>query len=81
MGTACATVLEPATDEFCIGRMVSEIGLLKMGVASDLRAARTRMKELTGSWPGDYVVFHRNTGRVVAKASSEFQRGWPCPGK
>jgi hypothetical protein len=63
------------TSEFCIGRMVTKFGLLTIGAARGLRAAKARIEELTESWPGDYVVFLRDTGRVVAKASSEFQRG------
>ena len=62
------------TNEFCIGRMVTKFGLLTIGVTRGLRAARARIEELTEARPGDYVVFVRNTGRVVAKVSSEFQR-------
>jgi len=61
------------TNEFCIGRMVTKFGLLTVGAARGLQAAKARIEQLTESWPGDYVVFLRNTGRVVAKASSEFQ--------
>ena len=67
--------LNSGTNEFCIGRMVTKFGLLTVGATRGLRAAKARIEELTESWPGDYVVFLRNTGRVVAKASSEFQRG------
>ena len=64
---------DSGTNEFCIGRMVTKFGLLTLGAAHGLRAAKARIKELTESSPGDYVIFIRNTGRVVAKASSEFQ--------
>jgi len=67
--------VNPGTNEFCIGRMVTKFGLLTIGAARGLRAAKARLEELTESCPGDYVVFLRGTGRVVAKASSEFQRG------
>jgi hypothetical protein len=60
--------------EFCIARMVSKIGLLRIGVTRDLRAAKTRMEELVESWPGEYVVFRQSTGRVVAKTSGERSR-------
>jgi len=66
--------LNSGASEFCIGRMVTKFGLLTIGVTRGLRAAKARLEELTESWPGDYVVFVRNTGRVVAKVSSEFQR-------
>jgi hypothetical protein len=56
--------------EFCIGRMVSKIGLLTVGATPDLSTAQLRVNELRRTWPGDYIVFDRNTGRVVAKASS-----------
>jgi hypothetical protein len=69
------TPLNSGTNEFCIGRMVTKFGLLRIGAARGLRAAKARIEELTASWPGEYVVFLRNTGRVVAKASTEFQRG------
>jgi hypothetical protein len=62
------------TSKFCIGRMVTRFGLLTVGATRGLQAAKARIEELTESWPGDYVVFLRNTGRVVAKASSQFQR-------
>ena len=63
------------TNEFCIGRMVTKFGLLTIEATRGLRAAKARIEELTESWPGDYVVFLPNTGRVVLKASTEFQRG------
>jgi hypothetical protein len=75
MGSTCVVSLNSGTNEFCIGRMVTKFGLLTVGATRGLRAAKARIEELTESWPGDYVVFLRNTGRVVAKASSEFQRG------
>lgn len=62
-----------AASEFCIGRMVTKFGILTIGAARGLRAAKARIEKLSESWPGDYVVFVRNTGRVVARASSEFQ--------
>jgi hypothetical protein len=66
--------LNSGTKEFCIGRMVTKFGLLTIGAARGLRTAKARMEELTKSWPGDYVVFVRHTGRVVAKVRSGFQR-------
>jgi hypothetical protein len=59
--------------QFCIGRMVTRFGVLTVGAARGLQAAKARIDELSESWPGDYVVFLRNTGRVVAKASSALQ--------
>ena len=67
--------LNSGSSKFCIGRMVTKFGLLTIGATRGLRAAKARVEKLTESWPGDYVVFLRNTGRVVAKASSQFQRG------
>jgi hypothetical protein len=75
MESICVVPLNSGTNEFCIGRMVTKFGLLTVGATRGLRAAKARIEELTESWPGDYVVFLRNTGRVVAKASSEFERG------
>jgi hypothetical protein len=69
------TPLNSGTNEFCIGRMVTKFGLLTIEATRGLRAAKARIEELTESWPGDYVVFLRNTGRVVLKASTEFHRG------
>ena len=73
MEPARVALLNSGTSEFCIGRMVTKFGLLTVGAARGLQAAKARLEQLTESWPGDYVVFLRNTGRVVAKASSEFQ--------
>ena len=75
MEPSCVGPINPGTNEFCIGRMVTKFGLMTIGAARGLRAAKARLEELTESWPGDYVVFVRNTGRVVAKVTSEFQRG------
>jgi hypothetical protein len=75
METTLVTPLNFGTSEFCIGRMVSKIGLLRIAATRDLRAAKARIEELTESWPGDYVVFRQSTGRVVAKVSSALQRG------
>jgi hypothetical protein len=75
MESICVVPLNSGTNEFCIGRMVTKFGLSTVGATRGLRAAKARIEELTESWPGDYVVFLRNTGRVVAKASSEFERG------
>lgn len=68
-------MLNPGTSKFCIGRMVTKFGLLTIGAARGLRAAKARIEELIASSPGEYVVFVRDTGRVVAKVSSHFQRG------
>ena len=67
------TPLNAGISEFYIGRMVSKIGLLRIGVTADFPTAKARIEELTASWPGDYIVFHRSTGRVVARTSSELQ--------
>jgi hypothetical protein len=75
MESTCVVSLNSGTNEFCIGRMVTKFGLLTIGAARGLRAAKARLQELTESSPGEYVVFVRNTGRVVAKVSSQFQRG------
>lgn len=56
--------------EFCIGRMVSKIGLLTIAATLDFPTAQLRVSELSKTYPGDYIVFDRNTGRVVAKTSS-----------
>ena len=66
---------DSGTSQFCIGRMVTKFGLLTIGAARGLRAAKARIEELIASSPGDYVVFVRDTGRVVAKVSSHFQGG------
>jgi hypothetical protein len=73
METTRVVRLNSGTEEFCIGRMVTKFGLLTVGATRGLRAAKACIEELTESWPGEYVVFLRNTGRVVAKASSKFQ--------
>ena len=67
--------LNPGSSDFCIGRMVTKFGLLTVGATRGLRAAKARIEELTESWPGDYVVFVRETGLVVARVRREFQRG------
>lgn len=73
MESTQVVALNSGGDEFCIGRMVTRFGLLKIGATRGLRAAKARIERLTELWPGEYVVFLRNSGRVVAKARSEFQ--------
>lgn len=68
-------------NEFCIGRMVSKVGLLRIEATRDIRAAKARIEELTESWPGDYIVFHRNTGRVVARRSASSRNVETCLSK
>jgi hypothetical protein len=63
-----------------------------LGIATDLEAAKLRVKELTESTPGEYFIFslatgHRLTVRPddvdesseVKKAIPESQAGPPCP--
>jgi hypothetical protein len=63
-----------------------------LGIATDLEAAKLRVKELTESTPGEYFIFslatgHRLTVRLddvdesseVKKAIPESQTGPPCP--
>jgi hypothetical protein len=57
------------TDEYCFGRMVTKIGLITIGSMTSVRAARARIKKMTQSCPGEYIVFHRKTGRVVVKTA------------
>jgi len=64
------TAFSSAADQFCLGRMINTIGLITIGIVTDLRAAKARINELTRRQPGTYIVFHRNTGRVVARATS-----------
>lgn len=75
MKAICAAALSSVTEKFCFGRMITKIGLVRIGVMTDLRAAKARTKELSQVWPGEYVIFCRDTGRVVAKASSESSGG------
>ena len=39
MEPICAAALNSATDKFCVGRMVTKIGLVTIGVIADPRAA------------------------------------------
>lgn len=65
-----SAAFDSETDRFCLGRMVTKIGLVRIGTMSSFRAAQARIEELARSWPGRYIVFSRNTGSVLAKASS-----------
>jgi hypothetical protein len=56
--------------EYCLGRMVGEVGVIRIGTMTSLSAAEARMKELTEACPGQYIVFCRSTGRVVALSDS-----------
>jgi len=67
-------------DEFYIGRMVNQIGLVNIAAMTSLAAAMAQIRELTKFWPGEYIVFHRNTGRVLARSSrSGFYRSASDP--
>jgi hypothetical protein len=56
--------------EYCVGRMVGKVGIIRIGMMISLSAAQARMKELTEACPGQYIVFCRSTGRVVAQTDS-----------
>jgi hypothetical protein len=55
--------------EYCLGRMVGEIGIVRIGTLMSLSVAETRIKELAEVRPGRYIIFHRSTGRVIAQYS------------
>jgi hypothetical protein len=57
------------TNDFCIGRMVNSIGLQTIGATSDLQTASNQVQALVEAFPADYVVYRRDSGRVVAKTS------------
>ena len=53
--------------EYCLGRIVGDVGIVRIGVMMSVTAAEARMKELIEVCPGAYIVFCRSTGRVVAR--------------
>jgi hypothetical protein len=64
MESTCAIALN-SSNEFCISRMVSKIGLLRVGATPDVRAAKVRAKELTESWPASYAVSIETLGESL----------------
>jgi hypothetical protein len=48
--------------------LVSKIGIVNVGAMPDLEAAKAQIKSLAVNEPGEYVVYRRNDGRVIAKA-------------
>jgi hypothetical protein len=59
------------SEEFCIARLVSEVGLVQIAAMSDLHAAKVYVKKLTAHTAGEYVVYRRNDGGVVAKTRTK----------
>ena len=56
--------------QYCLGRMVGTLGIVRIGTMMSLSAAEARMKELTEACAGQYIVFCRNTGLVVAQSDN-----------
>ena len=54
--------------EYCLGRMLGTIGIVRIGAAMSLSSAQARINDLAKTCPGKYIVFCRRTGRVVAKS-------------
>jgi len=59
--------ISSSLEEYCLGRMVGLVGIVRIGTLMSLGAAEDRVKELTDIWPGRYIIFRRSTGRVVAR--------------
>ena len=59
--------ISSSLEEYCLGRMVGLVGIVRIGSVMSLSAAEDQAKELTEVWPGRYIIFRRSTGRVVAR--------------
>jgi hypothetical protein len=55
--------------EYCLGRMVGAVGIVRIGAAMTLSSAEARINDLVKACPGQYIIFCRSTGRVVAKST------------
>ena len=53
--------------EYCLGRMVGQVGIVRIGALMSLSVAEDRIRELAELCPGRYIIFRRSTGRVVAR--------------
>jgi hypothetical protein len=62
------------SDEFCIARFVTRVGLVNVGVVADLPAAKAYIKKLTARTAGEYVVYRQKDGRVIARAGPKSPR-------
>lgn len=54
--------------DFCVGRMVTKVGLAVVATLPDADAAKARLEELSRKTSEHYLVFQRGTGRVIAKS-------------
>ncbi len=55
--------------EYCFGRIVGTVGIVRIGATMSLSSAEVRISELAKACPGQYIIFCRTTGRVVAKST------------
>jgi hypothetical protein len=69
MGTLSSAEMTSGTQQLCIARMLNSIALQTIKATTDLQTAELELRGLVESVPADYLVFRRDTGRVVAKAS------------
>jgi hypothetical protein len=60
--------------EYCLGRIVGTVCIVRIGATMSLRSAETRINELAKACPGEYIIFCRTTGRVVAKSTDRTLR-------
>jgi hypothetical protein len=62
------------TKEFCIARLVGNVGLVNVGVKPDLKGANAHIKLLAVSEREKYVVYRQIDGRVLARAGRKSRR-------
>jgi hypothetical protein len=55
--------------DYCLGRMVGAVGIVRIGAAMSLSSAEARINDLVKACPGRYITFSETTGRVVAKSN------------
>jgi hypothetical protein len=60
--------------EYCLGRIVGTVGIVRIGAAMSLSSAEARINDLVKACPGRYIIFCRNTGRVVANSTDRTVR-------
>jgi hypothetical protein len=53
---------------FRICKVLGKVALIEVEAVSDLESAKTHLKNIAASCPGEYVIFSNKTGKVVAKA-------------
>ena len=58
------------SNNFCVCRLLADVALVSLRAVADLQTAHALMGRMAARVPGSYLIFSRQTHRVLAKVNS-----------